>query len=103
MPRMLMAAFRSARARSYREMHGLHLLVRLQLRRGAGEADFALAEDMVAVGETERHWQVLLDQQDREPLPLEAQDHLHDLLHDHRREPFRGLVEQEKRGVEHEG
>ena len=45
---------------------------------------------------------VLLDQQDRRPLGAQAREQLEDLIDDDRREPERGLVEQEQRRPRHE-
>src|SRR3984893_7988461 len=54
------------------------------------------------VGDRKRSAQVLLDQENRQSLALDTLEHRDDLLHDHRRQAFRGLVEQQQAGIEHE-
>src|SRR5215475_3989577 len=54
---------------------------------------------VVPVGHRGCEMEVLLDQQDGEPLRLEPPDDGADVLHDDRRQPFGGLVEQEQAGA----
>src|SRR6185369_4306191 len=57
--------------------------------------DAPVLHDVVTVGHRGREAEVLLHEQDGEPVGLEPPDGRPDLLHDHGREPLRGLVEQE--------
>src|SRR5215467_10586605 len=50
-------------------------------------------DDVVTVRDPRREPEILLDQQDREPLGLQSPDRGADLLDDHRREPLRRLIE----------
>src|SRR5687768_4619974 len=56
--------------------------------------DLAPLHDVVAVRHRGRKAEVLFDEQDGEPLGLEAAQRRADLLDDHGREPLGGLVEQ---------
>src|SRR5688572_2685024 len=66
--------------------------------RGTGQHlyDAAVLDDVMAVGDRLREAEILLDQQDREALALQARDGAADLLHDHRREALGRLVEQQQ-------
>src|ERR1700694_4467992 len=69
----------------------------VRLERGVGDHvhDAAVLDDVVPVRHGLREAEILLDQQDGEALPLEPRDGASDLLHDHRREAFGGLIEQQ--------
>ena len=58
--------------------------------------DAAVLDDVVAVGDRLRETEILLDQQDGEPLLLQPRDRASDLLHDHRREALGRLVEKQQ-------
>src|SRR3990170_7939311 len=67
------------------------------------EHDPAVLHDVSVLGEAERHGDILLCEQDRHVLlPIQAADDLEDLLHQHRREPHGGLVEEHELGGRHE-
>ncbi|PYM42401.1 MAG: hypothetical protein DME16_23890 [Candidatus Rokuibacteriota bacterium] len=61
----------------------------------------AQRHEAVRDGQGQAH--VLLDHQHGRALGLEALDDTPDLRHEHRREPARGLVEEEERGIAHQG
>src|ERR1700712_3663158 len=88
---------------SYREIEFLDVLVAVELGRGSDEADLALAQHVVPVGEAEGGMHVLLDQQNGKPFLAQVSQDRDDLVHDHRRQPFRRLVEQQQRRVQHQG
>src|SRR5882762_2961384 len=50
----------------------------------------------MAVGDARSESEILLDQEDGKPFPLEPRDRVADLLNDHRSEAFGRLVQQEK-------
>src|SRR5258706_9213217 len=50
----------------------------------------------MAVGNARGKTKILLDQEDGKPFRLESRDGVADLLHDHRREAFGRLVEQQQ-------
>src|SRR5262245_11958088 len=56
----------------------------------------AVLDDVEAVGERRREAKILLDHQDRVAPRLEERDRLRKLLHDHRRQAFGDLVEEEE-------
>src|SRR5213594_2649046 len=58
--------------------------------------DAAVLHDVVAVGDGGREPEVLLDEQDRESVGLQPANGGADLLDDHRRQAFGGLVQQEQ-------
>src|SRR6476620_11010431 len=58
--------------------------------------DPAVLHHVVAIRDGRGEAEILLDQQDREALLLQRADRAPDLLHDHRGEPFRRLVEQQQ-------
>src|SRR5436190_3138288 len=89
--------------RSYAEVALLHVRARTELRRAARPHHASLFEDVVMVGEPGHGLDVLVDQQDRQPAPLEALQARPDLDAHQRGQPFGGLVEDEQRGVRHEG
>ena len=60
-------------------------------------------DDHHAIGDRLREMQVLFGQQHRQPLCLELQDHTGHLFDDHRRDAFGGFVQQDERGVAHQG
>src|SRR3979411_2692304 len=70
----------------------------VRLERGIGNHvhHASVLDDVVPVRHGLRAAEILLDQQDGEALLLEPRDGASDLLHDHRREPFGGLVEQQQ-------
>src|SRR3984893_6398591 len=64
----------------------------------------AVLHHVHVLGEAQRHVGVLLGEQHRDALlAVEAAHDLEDLLHQHGREPHRGLVEQHEARVGHEG
>src|SRR5579862_2119939 len=80
-----------------------HAVVRQQLGAGAAEHDAAGLEDVAAMREREGLRHVLLDQHDREAgLAVESLDHAEHLVHDHRRQAERGLVEEDELRLAHE-
>ncbi len=68
----------------------------LQLRAGEGVDDPAVLHDKKTVGQGRGEAEILLDQQNREPLPLELGDGAADLLDDDRREALGRFVEHQK-------
>src|SRR5262245_22388675 len=56
----------------------------------------AVLHDVVAVGHRRGEAEILLDEQDGEPLRLQPPDRVADLLHDHRREAFGRFVEHQE-------
>src|ERR1700736_6249143 len=74
-----------------------------ELAPGAGERDLAGLQDIAAMGEPQGVMRVLLDQEHRYLLLLvDLADHLEDLLDDERRQPQRGLVEQQQARPAHQ-
>src|SRR5262245_31258561 len=67
-----------------------------------GPHDAPLLEAVVGVGEPREGPDVLVDEQDRQALCLQAFDAPPDLGADQRRQSFRGLVEDEQAGIGHE-
>src|SRR6266446_5411676 len=57
--------------------------------------DAPVLDDVMAVGEGRGKVEILLDQQDREALLLQAADHPADLLNHYRSKAFGGLVQQQ--------
>src|SRR5215510_14078388 len=80
----------------------LDLLVGEELRGAGGMDDLAAAQDMGAIRHGEGEREVLLHEEDGEPLALELADHPPHLAHEERGQPFRGLVQEEQVGVAHE-
>src|SRR5712691_11437677 len=72
----------------------VHVRIELPVRNHVDDA--SVLHHVVTVGHRGREAEVLLDQQDREALGLEAPDRGADLLDDDGREPLGGLVEQEE-------
>src|SRR2546425_12922200 len=58
--------------------------------------DASVLHHVVTVGDRGREAEILLDEEDGEALRLEAPDRRADLLDDHRREAFRGLVQEQQ-------
>src|SRR5437773_2972756 len=56
-------------------------------------------DDVVTVSHSSREAEILLDQQDRESLGLEAPDRGADLLDDHRRQSLGWLIQQQESGA----
>src|SRR5262245_65859298 len=81
----------------------LHLLVGEELRGAGGVDDLAAAQDVGAVGHGEGEREVLLHEEDGEPLTLELADHPPDLAHEEGGQALRGLVEEEQVWIAHEG
>src|SRR5439155_13108443 len=79
------------------------LLVGCELCGLALEDLCALIEDDDAIGERQRGVDVLFDQEHRQTLALEATQHLDDGLEHERGESLRRLVQQDQRGVGHQG
>ena len=71
--------------------------------RGRLGGDAAADHDELALGERGRDAEVLLDEEDREPLRLEELERLDEALDDRRREALRGLVHDEDPRVRDEG
>src|SRR6058998_3478547 len=69
----------------------------------AVEDDAPVLHHVAVLREPERHRGVLLREQDSDArLAVHATDDLEDLVHQHRRQPHRGLVEQHELGPRHE-
>src|SRR5881396_4143900 len=69
----------------------------------AVEDDASVLHHVAVLSEPERHRGVLLREQDSDArLAVHATDDLEDLVHQHRRQPHRGLVEQHELGPGHE-
>src|SRR5438093_160822 len=69
----------------------------------AVEDDTPVLHHVAVLSEPERHRGVLLGEQDGDArLTVHAADDLEDLVHQHRRQPHRGLVEQHELGPGHE-
>src|SRR5437867_2998729 len=69
----------------------------------AVEDDAPVLHHVAVLSEPERHRGVLLREQDSDArLAVHATDDLEDLVHQHRRQPHRGLVEQHELGPGHE-
>src|SRR5438445_201346 len=79
--------------------HRFHLP---DLARLARDLDLSVAQDVRVVGYGEGQLHVLLDEQHRQALALEAADDLEEVHREERREPERGLVEHEDRRLRHE-
>ncbi len=74
-----------------------------QLLAGRAVDDASAIEDDRFARERKREACVLLDDDDRELLRSdELRDHLHQVLHDDRRQAFHRLVEKEQLGIGHE-
>src|SRR5436190_3061958 len=69
---------------------------RLQGRVGNHVHDAPVLDDVVAVGHRLREAEVLLDEQDGKAFALEPRYGAADLLHDHRREALRRLIEHQQ-------
>src|SRR5919108_296737 len=74
----------------------------LQLHRRAFDGHAAAVEDDDVVGDVEHEPGVLLDEEDGQPLRLEAPDGGHDFGDDLRRQALRGLVHQEYARIRHQ-
>src|SRR5438477_2488621 len=72
-------------------------VARAHLRCSEGLLHFAVDDERVPVGKRKREVQVLLHEEHRHPLALQAAQDLLDLLHHHGSKPLRGLVQQEER------
>src|SRR5919106_2423592 len=70
---------------------------------GAAEANGSLLQDVDAIGQSERELDVLLGEQDRQPLALETRDLFLEVVDNERGQALGGLVEQEQLGVAHQG
>src|SRR5262245_55146641 len=77
-------------------------LVLAELAGGTVVPDLPLLEHVHAVGEIEREPDVLLGEQDRQPMGFELPDLLLQVLDDERREPLRRLVEQKQLRITHQ-
>src|SRR2546421_4851721 len=81
----------------------LDVLVLADRPRVAVEDHAPALHDVAVLREPERHRGILLGEQDGDPfLAVHAAHDLEDLVHQHRREPHRGLVEQHEPGPGHE-
>src|SRR5262249_50998377 len=78
-------------------------VVELDLGRGAAEHHAPGIDDDDVVGKIERELDVLLDQHDRLALGLDLRDGAADLGDELRREPLRGLVQEEHTRIAHQG
>src|SRR3989454_2298603 len=90
-------------ARSYAEVAMLDVRTRPQLDRGAVPHHPPLLEDVVMIGQPGHGLDVLVDQQNRQAALLEALEAAPDLGPNERRQPLGGLVEDQQRGIRHEG
>src|SRR5580658_1804450 len=77
----------------------------VRLERGGGRLvpDRALLHEIDALARREGERHVLLDQQDRDALPVQRVDDLSDLRHHARHQAFGRLVEQDDPRLEHHG
>src|SRR5712691_1884574 len=78
------------------------LLVAKKRLRVVGERHRPGLEHIAAARHVQRHHGVLLDEQDGRALLVDLHDGLEDALHEDRREPHRGLIQAEQRGVRHQ-
>src|SRR6266536_357988 len=90
------------RRRSHREKRALDLGIVEEIRHAALPADMALFQQVDPVGDERGEMQILLRQQQGKPLGLELDDRVRHLLHDNRRHPLGGLVEQHEQRIAHE-
>src|SRR5689334_4350178 len=75
----------------------LHVFRLHQALAGIGHDDAANLQDVAVVSDLERHFCILLDQQDRYALSLvDAPDNGKDFLYQQRRQPERGLIQQQQ-------
>src|SRR6185369_6087074 len=79
-----------------------HLVVLQQLVAGAFQRDASVLEHIGVLRERQRHGDVLLDQDDRGALGVEALDHAEHFLDDGGRQAQRGLVEHDELGLAHQ-
>src|SRR5581483_6722417 len=92
-----------ATARGDPEVELFHVLVRGELLRGAVHDGAPVLQDVAVVGVAQRDHGVLLGQQEAYPLlPVQTLHDAEDFLDDLRREPHRGLVEQDHRRARHQ-
>src|SRR2546422_4461606 len=89
--------------RSYAEVAMLHVHARPQLGRGAVPHHAPLLEHVVMIAEPRDGADVLVDQQNRQAALLQPLQARPDLRPHERRQSLRGLVEDEQRGIRHEG
>src|SRR6516165_2678185 len=75
-------------------------LVGGELGRRTGIDDAAVVEHIGVVGNLQAHSGILLDQQDRNAFVAHLCHDLKHLAHDQRREPLRGLIENQQLGIE---
>src|SRR6266702_1063531 len=75
----------------------------VQLLDGPAEAYVGLAHEVDAVGERHRHLQVVLDEEDRYPGPVDLGQHVADLLDHERGEALCRLVHEHEIRVAHQG
>src|SRR5688572_33305913 len=68
----------------------------------SAELERALLQHVDAVGERQRELRVLLGEQDGEPFVSQARDLVSEVIHHDRRQPLRGLVEEQQLRVAHE-
>src|SRR5438270_13112156 len=95
-------ATRCAAAPSYAEVPSFDVALCCELRRGTGEDDRPLVHDDDTLPDLGGEAEVLLDKKKSEPGGAQPFEDLADLLDELRREPLRGLVEEQDRGVSHE-
>src|SRR6266851_5784350 len=100
---MLDVAIALAAAGGEAEIELLDVLVGAQAGRRAVEHDAAVLEDVAVIGVAQRDVGVLLGEEEAHPgVAVQAADDLEDLLDDLRRQPHRGLVEQDQLGLRHQ-
>src|SRR5690348_16777600 len=74
--------------------------IALNILRAALEADTSLVENVVSVGDRERHVNVLLDHENRNTHVLDPAEDVYDFAHDQGGQPFRRLVQNQQRRVQ---
>src|SRR5258708_2689594 len=87
---------------SHAQIIAQHDVIAFKLGRATGKADFALVQNVVAVTDRKGGAQTLLDQQDGQALLLKPCQDFDNLLHDHRRQSLRRLIEQQHGRIEHQ-
>src|ERR1700716_4719166 len=86
------------------EMSGTNVRTGQQLAAAPRQRDHAVDHDIAAMGELERVVGVLLDQEHGDPVArIEVAQDAENLLGDQRRQPERGLVEQQEPRPAHPG
>src|SRR6185312_17409813 len=73
-----------------------HAIVAEEVGAAALHHDAAVLQDIAAVGEAQRYRDVLLDEDDRQPVLAQPADDGEDVVDDARREAERGFVEHDE-------